>query len=82
MKKLAPVLLMVWIALGIFNFGAMNAECEWERVHRWSRLNMSRRDDLGIVIGESCLIPPIQVLTVAIITNFYQHGWYLGDYRD
>ena len=83
MNKLRRLLLpsVLWVACAVFNYGAMNADLEWERVNMFTHLHDTPRDHLGIAIVESCIIPPIQVVSCMILTNFMQHGWYLGDYR-
>ena len=69
------ILIILWCLLGFFNFGTMNAEMGWEATHELRRLHESQRDNMGFMIGESCAIPPIELITSAIISNFWQHGW-------
>ena len=77
MKKV--IFVVAWCALGLFNFGTMNSQTAWEATHLYPRLHYTQRDKMGFLVGESCLIPPIELFSSAIISNFWQHGWDLTD---
>jgi hypothetical protein len=75
--KTKIVVICAWVALGVFNFGAMNAEIKYESHTEYASLHQSQRDNIGFIVGESCIVPPIEFVTALFITNFMQHGWTL-----
>jgi hypothetical protein len=68
---------MIWVGLAVFNYGAVNADLEWRRHHKWGELHLTFRDDVGFLVGQTCLLPPVEFVTSLIATNFLQHGWHL-----
>ena len=77
MRKTAKiaVFLILWFGLGLFNFGTINAAWAHEERTEFQCLHRTMRDELGFMIGESFLIPPVELLTSALLSNFWQYGW-------
>jgi hypothetical protein len=74
-KIAITILASLWVALAVFNYGTMNAQVAWDCTHDYPSLHETQRDNLGFIVGQSCLIPPLELITSAIISNFWQHGW-------
>lgn len=73
----------LWVGCAIFNFGAMNAQEKFEYQTSdggWSR-TQSQRDNLGFIVSESCILPPLETVTSLLITNFLEHGWTLRSWK-
>lgn len=73
MKRL--VIVVLYIAQGLYTYGTSMAEWHFKDTHEFSVLQEGPRDDLGISVGIALL--PLGFLPIALITNFNQHGWEL-----
>ena len=73
MKKIIGV--VVWVALAVFNYGTINAEWGYTERHEFVTLHESQRDNIGFMLSQSAIIPPIEFFTSAFLSNFWQHGW-------
>ena len=62
------------MTLGLFNFGTINAQWGYICSHEYPEQNHTQRSELGIMVAESFLIPPIELISSALISNFWQHG--------
>lgn len=83
MKRVLVVAAVVWVGLAVFNFGTMNAELKYEDRHSdgaYTR-TLGQREELGLIVGESCIIPPVELITSQLLSNFMQHGWTLKSWR-
>ena len=69
---IAALTALAWIAVGVFNYGAIIAE--WE--HDFPTRGGGRSDAFGIAMLFAVL-GPIGYVAAFIVTNGYQHGWAL-----
>jgi hypothetical protein len=72
------VIAILWVGLGVLNFGTLNAQLAWDETHGYRAHDGRQRDNVGFIALECCLIPPIELISSAFISNFWQHGWTLS----
>ncbi len=80
-KKKIVLFFIFWIGCAVFNYGAMNAQLKYGDTIEFADLHYVQRDEIGLIVFESCLVPPIQVFTVLFLTNFLQRGWTLRSWN-
>lgn len=69
-------LIAVWILCGLYTYGTLMAELDYENLHSWPGLKQTSRDNLGICVGIAAT-GPIGAAVAPLLTNFNQHGWEL-----
>lgn len=72
--------LVLWVVCGLYNWGTIMADMNYDNGHDWAILNRHARDNAGLA-GVFALLGPFWTPVAVFCTNFNQHGWELWEHK-
>lgn len=67
------VVSVLWLMCSVFDYGALNADIQWNRKHRWNDMD-TPREAAAQAIGFA-LLGPLAIPAVIVGTGLMEHGW-------
>lgn len=65
-----------WLVCSVFNFGALNANIQYENAYHWTNLHLSPRSQAADAMGFA-MLGPLALPCAIFGTGFMEYGWTL-----